>query len=211
MLHYDNPNLIWLAGANLSDWTCLAAYEDYLLDISDIKQTRRITGHIPNCFMIRASEFHQIGGFREIYFIMYEEADLAVRVRLELGLRILLSFECQSYHMVDVPHAGGLLSRIIRLGMTDSVRAYLTTRNRLIYSRLNCSFFKSCICFLLFAPLATFLYASSCLAAANFTGFVAVIKGYLNGLTYSMFSSELFKTMQIVNVNNNTSVEINLN
>ena len=209
MLHYDSPNLIWQAGANLSDWTCLAAYEDFLMDIADIKQVRRITGHIPNCFMIRASDFHQIGGFREIYFIMYEEADLAARVRLELGLGILLSFECQSYHMVDVSPPGGLLSRIIRLGVTDSVRAYLTTRNRLIYSHLNCSFLKSSICFLFFAPLATFLYAGSCLAAANFPGFIAVLKGYLNGLSYSIFSSELFKTIQVDNAIKNTSIEIN--
>jgi len=207
MLHYGTPSLIWLAGANISDWTCLASYDDYLADRSELQDLSRNTGHIPNCFMIRGHDFRKIGGFREIYFIMYEEADLASRIKKELNMTISLTFECQTYHMVELPTKRALHHRIKSIGLSSPVRAFLTTRNRMIYARHNFSFFKALECHLVSIPMVTFVYISSCLLMRNFRGASATTKGFISGIIYAVFSVSLFNPFHQTSIVDNISTE----
>jgi len=207
MLHHTNPNLVWLAGANISSWTCIASYNDNLLDITEVREVSRVTGHIPNCFMIRAIDFYKIGGFKEIYFIMYEEADLAARVSKNLGLKILLSYKCQTYHMVEIPKKQGLFNRIKNIGLSTPVRLFLTTRNRLIYAVHNFSIIQCLVFNLFFAPAATIVYFLSTLLAGNFHGSNAVLKGYISGIIYSLKLIIILTPSSVENIKNNISVE----
>jgi len=190
MLHYVSPSVVWLAGADLSPWTCFSSYSSYMQHRDTIVVDSCRTGHIPNCFMIRSDDFRRIGGFREIYFIMFEEADLASKVRRDLSLDIVLNFKCQTYHMVPLPVRSGLITRFANIGSTSPLRAYLTNRNRLIYSNYNCSPLQRVFCLFFFAPLILILYLAATLYCRNYKASIAAVNGYLSGLSLSLFSRE---------------------
>lgn len=60
------------------------------------------TDHIPNAFMTRKNIIDSIGGFDRQYFIMYEEADFAARIR-KLKKDIVVECKAVTYHNIPLP------------------------------------------------------------------------------------------------------------
>lgn len=147
MLYSAHPTRIWMHCANISLYSGRAVYKGN--GEKDIHQydDEVIVGHLPNCFMVRRDDFEQLHGFDEKYLIMFEEADLAERIK-KSGKKIYLYSRAITYHNVPLIEEKGF-----SLGLRSPERAYLTARNRIYFLRKNAGFGHLIIFALVFSPL----------------------------------------------------------
>jgi GT2 family glycosyltransferase len=91
------------------------------------------TNDIPNAFMVRADivKKNQIF-FRENFGIMYEESDIAYRIR-NLGFKIVVVENAKIYHDIEVSEKGEIKKDYMYHFMEDKRRPYVFARNRVIF------------------------------------------------------------------------------
>ena len=91
------------------------------------------TDDILNSYMIRMSilKNHKIQ-LNEEYGIMYEESDLAYRIK-NLGYKIIVVRKAKIYHDIEKYKNNELISDYMDHFMTDKRRPYVTARNRIIF------------------------------------------------------------------------------
>lgn len=152
MLFKGNPNIIWLYFADINMYSSQAKYKGTgEKDKGQCNEVIRV-GHLPNCFMVKKEDFFKIDGFDEKYIIMYEEADLAEKIRKRLKKKIYLYTKAKTYHDVALSGADEK-----NFGFRSKERAFLTARNRIYFMKKNASFFQLLI-FLLFCNPLIFIY-----------------------------------------------------
>ncbi len=173
MLFKENKRKIWLYFADLNHFTSQAFYKGTNeIDKKQYDEVIRV-GHLPNCFMVYKKDFRKVNGFDEKYFIMYEEADFAEKIK-KLNKKIYIYSKAITYH--DVP-----LNRKIKLGLKSKERAYLTARNRVYYMKKNASLPQLILFFLIFNPLIFLYYELNLLINGEFKKAEAYLKGTIRG------------------------------
>ncbi|MCX6794949.1 MAG: glycosyltransferase [Candidatus Falkowbacteria bacterium] len=183
MLYKDDPNTIWLSFADINMVTSQAKYrgtgEKRSKELPEIIEV----GHLPNCFMVSREDFERVNKFDERYFIMYEEADLAARIKKILGKKIFLYSPALVYHNVHLPNK----DQPVNFGFNSAYRAYLTARNRVYFMKKNASWLQFLVFSLIFNPLIFLYYEFMLLkrgdfkkawayANGNFVGFLKMPK-----------------------------------
>lgn len=154
MCYLSDKRKIWCAGADIDMTTSRTRYRHAGCDIATVAETEPYeVGHIPNLFMVRKADFDAIGGFYEPYGIMFEESDLAERLR-KLGKRILVVPQALDYHDQPILSDGSLRS----YGMHTTSRAYLIARNRNMFMRRNAGFLGKAAYFTVFLPMFAAYY-----------------------------------------------------
>lgn len=134
MLYYKKPERIWFAGNDINMITSKTTYWHKEQSIRSIKLEPVFeTDHIPNLMMVRKSVQEQVGDFDESYYIMYEEADYAWRVR-KAGYKIVVCERAVTYHncylqeeIVD--------NEMRKLGCENAQRTYHFSKNRGVFIR----------------------------------------------------------------------------
>ena len=82
MLYFKDQNRVWFKCNKINYLTSKTTYLDREESVVNKKYPEFIeTDHIPNAFMTRKEIVDTIGGFDERYYIMFEEADFAARIR----------------------------------------------------------------------------------------------------------------------------------
>ncbi len=152
MLYKKNPDLIWLYYADINMYTSQAFYKG--TGEKNLKQYEKIIkgGHLPNCFMVKKKDFKQLNGFDEKYFIMYEEAELAEKIKKYLKKNIYIYTKAITYHDVEPP-----IKTKKNVSLRSPERAYLTGRNRIYFMKKNANLLQKIIFFAIFLPVL-FLY-----------------------------------------------------
>lgn len=175
---YWNSDIIWCAGGYNDLFTSLTKYLHRNKKLSEVnlpKQPYEID-HMPHAFMVRKECFDKLGGFYEKYGIMYEESELAIRVK-KLGYKVLAVPFAIAYHNIPLETDS---SRNLGLHRWD--RVYLLARNRIIFMKRNAP--KICyVIFLLSSNLIITLYYLYLLLKLGKIGFIgAYLKGVLEGI-----------------------------
>jgi len=154
MCYFSDKRKIWCAGADIDMVSSRTHYRNAGCDISSISGDEPYeVGHLPNLFMVRKRDFDELGGFYEPYGIMFEESDLAERIR-HGGKKILVVPRALDYH--DQPILSG--DSLRAWGLHTVSRAYVIARNRNLFMRRNAGFVGKMAYFTMFLPLFTAYY-----------------------------------------------------
>jgi len=181
MKYKKEPSIIWLYYADIDMYTSQAKYRG--TDEKDEKQYNEIidVGHLPNCFMVRKNDFEKVGGFDEKYIIMYEEADLAEKIKRILKKKIYLYTKAITFHNVELPSED---DDRVNYGFVSERRAYLTARNRVYFMRKNASLIQFISFFFIFNPLILIYYEINLLKKRKFKMALAYLKGNIAGFFF---------------------------
>ncbi len=177
MLYKRDPKIIWLYFADINMFTSQAKYKG--TGERDRKQYSKVieVGHLPNCFMVKKDDFIRVSGFDSKYIIMYEEADLAERIKRELNKKIYLYSAARTFHNVELirnKKKNGFL-------FSSERRAYLTGRNRVYFMRRNASLLQLLSFFFVFNPLILLYYEINLLKSGQIKQAWAYLYGNIKG------------------------------
>lgn len=181
MLFKKDPKLIWLYSADINMWTSGAHYLGTGENNRGQYEDKIKVGHLPNCFMVKKSDFEKIGGFDEKYLVMYEEADLAEKLKKVTGKNIYLFTKAVTFHNAELPDKN---SKDKSMGFRTDERAFLTARNRVYFMKKNASFLQFIVFLAIFNLLYLLYYEVQLLKAGYLTKARAYLKGSLFGLFY---------------------------
>lgn len=179
MMIKSQPEIIWTYFADINMLTSQARYKG--TGERNNGQVPEIVGvgHLPNCFMVKKTDFQRVKGFEEKYLVVYEEADLAEKMK-RLGKKCYLYSKAITYHDVEVPDK----AKTNDFGFRTPERAYLLARNRVVFMKRNASFGQQIIFFLIFNPVITCYYLLNLLCTSQMAKAKAYLRGALRGITY---------------------------
>lgn len=179
LMYNGDHKTIWTYFADINMSTSQAKYKG--TGEKNIGQVPKVVpvGHLPNCFMVLNSDFTKIGGFEERYVIVYEEADLAEKIK-RLGKKIYLYSKAITYHVAEAPKE----SDANNYGFRSPERAFLLARNRVLFMKRNATFPQKVTFFIIFNPLICLYYQFNLLRTGQSTKAWAYLKGNLTGLFY---------------------------
>lgn len=177
MLYKADPKKIWMYSADINMFTSQAIYKG--AGEKNAKQYDRAieVGHLPNCFMTNTKVFKKTGGFEEKYQVVYEEADLAEKIK-KTGKKIYVYTEAVTQHNVPLPGVG----KDRDLGFRTKERAFLLARNRIYFMKRNAKPLQLIVFFLLFNPLFLIYYESQLILKRDYVKAWFYLKGVVAGL-----------------------------
>ena len=174
MLYLSDPNIIWMRYVRINMFTSQAVAEGCGKKYTTNK-TISETGLLPNCFIVRKKDFEKVGVFDEKYLVMYEEADIAHRLKSLSNKKIAVVQNAVTYHDVDIDDFG------LTLTCKSRTRAYLTARNRIYFMKKNASLVQLISFSFIFFPLVTFIYLFSLLKNGMYKEAQSYIRGSIAG------------------------------
>lgn len=177
MLYKEDPSLIWLYFADINMWTSMARYKGTLeKDKGQYPKVVKV-GHLPNCFMMLREDFEGIGGFDEKFIIMYEEADIAEKIKKQLKKNIYIFTKAVTRHNVEKNPK----SEQNTLGLRSTWRAFLVPRNRIYFMKKNADFLQKLAFFSVFNNVIFVYYVANLVLRKRFDFALAYIKGFFAG------------------------------
>ncbi len=176
MYYYEDKNRICWAGATINLWTSKAKYIGIgEIDCGQYKKVREV-GHIPNVFMIKKEVWKSVGGIDELFGIMYEESDLAERIKNN-GFKLYIIPSAKTWHNLPAGNRNPLRA----IGETQK-RVYLISRNRIVFMKKNCNILQL-VCFaILFLPLFTLFYEYKLIKLRQYKFAGQYIRGVWDGI-----------------------------
>lgn len=174
MLIKNNSDTIWLYFADINMWTSQAKYKGTgEKNQGQYKEVEEV-GHLPNCFMVRKDDFNKIGGFNEKYVVVYEEADLAEKIKNKFKKKIYLYSKAITYHDVNI--------FCDSLSFRSQSRAFLLARNRVYFIKKNSSFLQFLAFIFIFNPLIFLYYEFNLIKRGELEKAAAYFRGLISGL-----------------------------
>jgi hypothetical protein len=177
MLIESNRKIIWTYFADINMYTSQAKYKG--TGEKNIGQFPEVipVGHLPNCFMVKNREFKKVGGFEEKYLIIYEEADLAEKIK-RLRKKIYLFSKAITYHAVDLPKPEDKKN----YGFRSPERAFLLARNRVYFMKRNANWLQKIAFFVVFNPIICCYYQLNLIRTGQSNKARAYLRGYFTGI-----------------------------
>ncbi len=158
------------------------------------------TDDVLNSYMVRSDVLKKNKiTFRRFYGIMYEESDLAYRIR-NAGYKIMVVRDAKIYHDIDSVSKEGVRKDYMYHFMEDSRRPYVFARNRIIFHSLFSSKIQLIFICIFWAWVFTCYYVYEFLSydgPGNFSLtrrlFLAseYIRGTLNGIIFAIVGGKL--------------------
>jgi len=146
--YYENPQIIWYGGGELSLWKALSYHKYYRktdkelerdIDFKKLEKVVEAT-FITGCLMlIRKELLEDVGLFREDYFLSVEDTDFCYRAEKN-HWKMKVNLEAKIWH--KVAHSKGREASLIS--------TYYETRNRLFFASENIKGIEYKIIFVLF-------------------------------------------------------------
>lgn len=157
MLYYRKPDMIWFAGNEINMITSKTTYWNHNRNLSTLTRTGIYeTHHIPNLMMVRKSVQQEVGLFDESYYIMYEEADYAMRVR-NAGYKIMVCRDAITYHNCFLPEET-VDNEMRKLGCDNPERTFHFSKNRGVFISKYAPWYGRIAYFLFFRTLFAMYY-----------------------------------------------------
>lgn len=181
-IYYQNPaNRIWWAGATISLITGRTRYRGDEDDAGQYEVSIE-TGHIPTVFMVRREVFERIGGFDPTYFIIFDESDFAERA-IQSGFSIRYVPKARAWHKLSLSGCSDADQRAQSiLGVRNYDRAYLISRNRILYMRKFAGVGGKIAFFTVFLPLITAYYVIRSGYIGRWDLVIGTLQGVVDGL-----------------------------
>lgn len=147
MMYFEDQQRIWFVSNKMSLLTSKVTYFYANCRLDQVRLPLLLdTDHLPNVFMVRRSVQQMVGGFDEMYYIMYEESDFASRIR-KCGYEIKTVTSAITYHNCYLPERI-TDNEMRKLGCTTLERTYHFSKNRIIYMRKYAPWYGK-LCYLL--------------------------------------------------------------
>ena len=179
MLYYRKPEMVWFAGNDFNMFTTKVKYRYGGKNISEVGQEGVYeTHHLPNMMMVRKEVQNKVGLFDESYYIMFEEADYAMRVR-KAGWRVMVCRDALTYHNVFLPEEV-VDNKMRSLGLDNPQRAFHFGKNRGIFMKKYAPWYGRLAYMLFFR----FLFAGYYCIEALKCGRQDIARGYWRGVFY---------------------------
>lgn len=179
MMYYRRPKMIWFAGNEINLITSRTIYWNHNEMIEHLKSSSLFeTDHIPNVMMVSRKVQQEIGFFDEKYYIMYEEADFAARVR-KAGYKIMVCKDAVTYHNCLLPSEIAD-NEMRKLGCDNPERTFHFSKNRGIFIRKYAPWYGRLAYFAVFR----FLFIGYYCGAALKNHRADIARAYLRGAFY---------------------------
>lgn len=130
--------------------------------------------------MTRKSILNKAGVFDENIVVMYEESDLAMRIK-KLGYDIVVLTSAITYHDVLLPSEKNT-NKLRKLGIETPERAYHFAKNRNIFVRRYFPWYGKITYSLIFKRAFAAYYVFECIANKR----IDIAKAYLKGMRYKV-------------------------
>lgn len=180
-LYFEKKKILWCLDAHISRFTSISKYNFNKVNYSSLNKNKVYdTDHILNCFMVEKKKFNSIKGFDERYFVMFEEADFAARLKKKFNGNIRISLKAKTFHHVPYNNFD-----LIDTGNRGAIRAYLVSRNRFLYMLKNSNFFQKFIFILFVYPTIILIYSLIFLKNLKFNYLKLTLKGFWDGITFN--------------------------
>jgi len=172
----ERPTICRCAGMSLNFFTGKTKFynrnKEYYGEL-DNKITEREL--IPGALLMRRKLYNEIGGFSEEYFLVYEDIDLAIRIK-KAGYKLVVIGE-KLYHS----EMGGLSEK------ESFLRLYFASRSQVLLMKKNAGWRN----IIFFPYLFLFLYPTKLLIFL-FKGNLKAIKFITKGIYEGIFKEEVF-------------------
>ena|SRR2546425_3066073 len=172
MYYGADPNRLWCAGVRRSRLLMKTTLRQHL---PEVLPERMSSEDLPNCFMVRRSDFYLVNGFDAVRFPQqWEEADLARRLAWSTGGQVYVIPSARIWHHIETQ-----LAR--RLHLRNAPRAYLCARGRAMFTATHGDGLQ----WVVYLVAAQWMFAALYLGAALWLPShqrKGVVDGYLRGL-----------------------------
>ncbi|HVT00654.1 MAG TPA: glycosyltransferase family 2 protein [Patescibacteria group bacterium] len=179
-------NKVLLSKSSRNMWTTKTYHKR---DLRNLKGPYWETDDIPNAFLVRADVLRKYKiRFRKFFGIMYEESDLAYRIK-RVGLKIAFVRNAKIYHSVEEEDKD-----FINHYMTDSRRSFVFARNRIVFHEIYSTNIQNIFIKFFWAWFFMFIYVYKFIAyrgkdkfalSSRVSAAIDFIRGTINGLTIS--------------------------
>lgn len=181
MYYYEEPNLLWFAGAKLNMFTSQAVNVgagEY--DKGQYDKVVRVS-HGPTAFLVSRKVLEKVKGHDKKYFMCYADTDFAFRTR-ETGFKTVFCPKAILWHNIKLRDVKNSLSYY---GFDSLRRTYYYARNRFIFMKTHAPRLNLLIFLVFFAPtfLVFFTYQIVHLGG-GFSYLKAYWRGFLDGFLY---------------------------
>ncbi len=167
----SDPGTIWSAGGKLVPWKMRYEQVDFPGESADTGEGLEVDFVSGCAMMVRSELFEKLGGFREDFFMYYEDAEFCGRAR-RAGAAVMVLPSATVLH--DVAASSG--------GELSPLALYYSERNRLLLAGRVLSPFERAV-FLLYKTLVAMVLTVK-LPLTGHRGLSRWIwRGYLDGLT----------------------------
>jgi GT2 family glycosyltransferase len=165
------PNRLWCAGVSRSRVLMKTTFRR---DLPEVLPERMPSDGLPNCFMVRRSDFEAVNGFDADHFPQhFEETDLARRLVDSSSGHVFVVPSAHIWHHIDMQLAQ-------RLHMRNADRAYFCARSRAMFTAL----YGDRLQWIAYLLAAQWMFATLYVGAAMWLPSnqrIHVIRGYLRG------------------------------
>lgn len=176
MVYHKLPTKIWFAGNDINLITSRTTYWNKDKSVNEIIEQKSFeTDHIPNLMMVRKSIAEQINGFDESYYIMYEEADFAWRIK-KAGWRIVVCPKAITEHNCFIPDEI-VDNEMRKLGCDNPERTFHFSKNRNVFIRKYAPWYGKILYFSIFRFIFAFYYCTTALKNKRLDIAIAWLKG----------------------------------
>jgi GT2 family glycosyltransferase len=172
MYYGADPDRLWCAGVHRSRVLMKTTFRRKL---PEVLPERMSSEDLPNCFMVRRSDFYSVDEFDAVRFPQqWEEADLAHRLVRATGGSVYVIPSARIWHHIETQLAQ-------RLHLRNGGRAYLCARGRAMFTATHGDWLQ----WVAYIVAAQWMFAGLYLGAA--LGLPthqrdSVVRGYLRGL-----------------------------
>ncbi|MBI3963194.1 MAG: glycosyltransferase family 2 protein [Deinococcus sp.] len=149
------------------------------LDRGQFEQVVEIAS-TPTAIFVRKAVVETIGGFDDLYFATYEDADFCQRAR-RAGFKILLAPQAKLWTKIHRPSDAPLALQ--RIGLVNVWRTHFISRNKIIFMRRHASPCQLVLFLAVFLPLYVLYYTLRILQAGRLDMLREYWRGLLLGLT----------------------------
>ncbi|MCL2208534.1 MAG: glycosyltransferase family 2 protein [Treponema sp.] len=132
-----------------------------------------------NAFLVTKEVIKKIGGFDEIYYIYYEEADFGFRIN-KLGYKMYISSKAIIYHHHTM-NKKNESKKLRDWGIQSPDVAYHLSKNRTIFMKKFAPWYCKILFFLFFVHVFCIYYSLIAVINKRIDIAMAIIKGYFSG------------------------------
>ncbi len=164
----ENKRVVWAAGT----WIDMTTGRTLFNEGPDKGQFDKITDVqvAPAVIFTRRDIINKIGGFDEIYFAVYEDADFCMRAR-KAGFRIVYTPFAIAYHNIPKDRSASM-KHLLSM-------SYYVGRNRILFMK---KFSNNYFIFLFFLPFYIIYYFVLSIRYLRFSCFIGYLRGTRSGL-----------------------------
>jgi len=177
--YYDDPERVWAAGTSISLVTGKVSF-NLSKSINKGQFTDAMSVEVlPAIALVRKSLLKSVGLFDDTFFAVYEDTDFCFRIR-EAGYRLLCISATRAWHKVSSDERKSIE------GVMN--RAYLVSRNRIIFMKKHSKNFPAFV--VLFLPIYLIYYTLYVFCLNRVGWSKSFLKGAVSGIALTLKSRD---------------------